>query len=69
MTSDLYDSMFSLNAAFNTALAEPDVIERMKQSGAVPMGGDAQAASNFIHHETDLWRLIAKQVNLVPGPM
>jgi tripartite-type tricarboxylate transporter receptor subunit TctC len=59
----------TLNAAFNKALAAPEVIERMKQSGAVPMGGNAQAAGNFIRHETALWRSIAKQVNLVPGPM
>jgi tripartite-type tricarboxylate transporter receptor subunit TctC len=59
----------ALNAAFNKALAAPEVIERMKQSGAVPMGGSAQAASTFIRHETELWRSIAKQVNLVPGSM
>jgi tripartite-type tricarboxylate transporter receptor subunit TctC len=59
----------ALNAAFNKALAAPEVIERMKQSGAAPMGGTSQAASAFIGHETELWRSIAKQVNLVPGTM
>lgn len=58
-----------LNAAFNRALQAPEVIERMKQSGASPMGGTAQAASSFIKQEIELWRSIARQVNLVPGPM
>jgi tripartite-type tricarboxylate transporter receptor subunit TctC len=59
----------TLNAAFNKALAAPEVIERMKQSGAAPMGGSAQAAQEFIGRETQLWRGIAKQVNLVAEPL
>jgi tripartite-type tricarboxylate transporter receptor subunit TctC len=59
----------TLNAAFNKALAAADVIERMKQSGAAPMGASAQSAREFIAHETELWRSIAKQVNLVPQPL
>jgi tripartite-type tricarboxylate transporter receptor subunit TctC len=59
----------TLNAAFNKALAAPDVIERMKQSGASPMGGSAQAARDFIAHETQLCASIAKQVNLAPQPL
>ena len=59
----------TLNAAFNKALAAPEVIERMKQSGAAPMGGNAQTARDFIAHETQLWRSIARQVDLVPQPL
>jgi tripartite-type tricarboxylate transporter receptor subunit TctC len=58
-----------LNSALNKALAAPEVIERMRQSGAVSMGGTAQTAGDFILRETALWKSIAKQVNLVPGPM
>lgn len=59
----------ALNAGFNKALSAPDVIARMKDSGATPMGGTPQAAATFIKQESDLWRSIAKQVNLVPGTM
>jgi hypothetical protein len=33
------------------------------------MGGTARTADSFIRQETELWRSIAKQVNLVPGSM
>jgi tripartite-type tricarboxylate transporter receptor subunit TctC len=59
----------ALNAAINKALQSPDVVERIRQAGAVPMGGTAGAAESFIRQETELWRSIAKQVNMVPGSM
>lgn len=59
----------ALNVAFNKALQSPEVIERIRQAGAVPMGGSPQAAAAFIQRETELWRSIARQVNLQPGAM
>ena len=58
-----------LNAAINKALQSPEVVERIKQAGAMPMGGSPETAENFIRKETELWRSIAKQVNLQPGSM
>jgi tripartite-type tricarboxylate transporter receptor subunit TctC len=59
----------ALNAAINKALQSSDVVERIRQAGAAPMGGTARTADSFIRQETELWRSIAKQVNLVPGSM
>jgi tripartite-type tricarboxylate transporter receptor subunit TctC len=56
----------TLNVAFNKALTASEVIQRMKASGASPMGGTPQGAAAFIERETQLWRSIAKQVNLLP---
>lgn len=58
-----------LNAAINKALQAPEVVDRIKQAGAVPMGGTPQAAEAFIRKETELWRSIAQQVNMQPGSM
>lgn len=58
-----------LNAAINKALQTPEVVERIKQAGAAPVGGTAADAEAFIKRETDLWRSIARQVNMQPGSM
>jgi tripartite-type tricarboxylate transporter receptor subunit TctC len=59
----------TLNAALNKVLQSPDVIERLKQNGVAPQGGSPAQAASFIKQESDLWRSIARQVNLVPGPL
>jgi tripartite-type tricarboxylate transporter receptor subunit TctC len=58
-----------LNAAINKALQSPEVVERIKQAGAVPVGGTPDSAESFIRKETELWRSIARQVNMQPGSM
>jgi tripartite-type tricarboxylate transporter receptor subunit TctC len=58
-----------LNAAINKALQSPEVADRIKQAGAVPVGGTSQSAEAFIRKETELWRSIAQQVNMQPGSM
>jgi tripartite-type tricarboxylate transporter receptor subunit TctC len=59
----------ALNGAINKALQAPEVVERIKQAGAVPVGGTAAHADAFIRQETELWRSIARQVNMQPGSM
>jgi tripartite-type tricarboxylate transporter receptor subunit TctC len=59
----------ALNGAINKALQAPEVVERIKLAGAVPVGGTAAGADAFIRQETELWRSIARQVNMQPGSM
>ncbi len=59
----------TLNAAINKTLQSPDVIESLRQNGVTPQSGSPAVAATFIKRESDLWRGIAKQVNMVPGSM
>jgi tripartite-type tricarboxylate transporter receptor subunit TctC len=50
-----------LNAAVNTALADPDVRGKIVKSGAVPVGGTPEALGTFMHAEDDKWgRVVAE---------
>ena len=59
----------TLNAAINKTLQSPDVIESLRQNGVTPQSGSPAVAATFIKRESDLWRGIAKQINMVPGSM
>jgi tripartite-type tricarboxylate transporter receptor subunit TctC len=50
-----------LNAAVNTALADPDVRGKIVKSGAVPVGGTPEALGTFMRAEYDKWgRVVAE---------
>jgi tripartite-type tricarboxylate transporter receptor subunit TctC len=53
-----------MNEDINRALAMPDVIERLEQSGAEDGGGSAEKFAGFIHSEVRKWRKVIKDANV-----
>jgi len=50
-----------LNDAANTALADPDVRDKIVKSGAVPVGGTPQALGAFMRAEYDKWGRVVRE--------
>ena len=53
-----------LNAALNAALKQPDVLARLDQLGAEPMGGTAEDAAKLLASEIPKWAGVIKAANI-----
>lgn len=53
-----------LNAALNQALADPTVLARLGELGAVPTPGSADAFNTFVASETVKWGRVIKTANI-----
>ncbi|GAB2469708.1 tripartite tricarboxylate transporter substrate binding protein [Comamonas humi] len=54
----------SLNQAINQALAKPEVQEKLRNIGAMPMPGSAQQLGQFIDAERKQWMPLAKSLGV-----
>ena len=57
-----------LNDAVNTALADPDVRDKIVKSGAVPVGGTPEALGAFIRAEYDKWGRVVREHGIKETP-
>jgi len=57
-----------LNDAANTALADPDVRDKIVKSGAVPVGGTPQALGAFMRAEYDKWGRVVREHGIKETP-
>ena len=57
-----------LNAAVNTALADPDVRGKIVKSGAVPVGGTPAALAAFMRAEYDKWGRVVREHGIQETP-
>lgn len=55
-----------LNAAYNEALKDASIRERLAQAGVVPVGGAADLHAKAVKAEQDMWAGAAKQIGYVP---
>jgi tripartite-type tricarboxylate transporter receptor subunit TctC len=55
-----------LNAAMNAALANPDVLAKMRDLGNYPVGGGLADASAFLQREKATWAGVIKRGGFVP---
>lgn len=53
-----------LNAAFNTALKDPDIRAKLIASGASPVGGSPEDFGKFLKAEYDRWGEVVKKHNI-----
>lgn len=53
-----------LNAAFNTALANPRVRKRLEEAGVRPIGGSPSVLGDQIRQETERWAKVIKANNI-----
>lgn len=59
------DVIVRLNAAVNTAIADPDVIARIEKLNAEPLPASTpEAVDAMLRKETDRWQRLAKEANL-----
>ena len=52
--------MARLNTEFNTALALPDVREKLSDRGMTPVGGSSETYTAFIRSENERWSKVVK---------
>ena len=55
-----------LNADFNAALKQPDVIRRFRDNGSEPLGTTPQAAAAFVHTELERWKSVIATTGIKP---
>jgi tripartite-type tricarboxylate transporter receptor subunit TctC len=53
-----------INADVNAALRDPELIERLKQLSAEPMGGTVDATATYMREETTRWYNVIKAANI-----
>jgi tripartite-type tricarboxylate transporter receptor subunit TctC len=56
-----------LNAAFNEALADPSIRQKLTDLGFLPVGGTPEAYSEVVAREIAKWRQVIKDSN-IPAP-
>ncbi|RCW63620.1 Bug family tripartite tricarboxylate transporter substrate binding protein [Pseudorhodoferax soli] len=61
------DIAAKLNAAANTALKNPRVIESIRSLGLTPTGGTAEAFGSFLSDELKRWTAVAKSTGIRPA--
>lgn len=54
------------NAALQSALKQPQVIERFRADGSVPVATSAQAFGRFLHAETVRWGKVVRDAGIEP---
>ena len=57
-----------LNSAVNTALADPDVRQKLIHSGAVPVGGTSEQLGTFMKAEYEKWGRVTAQHHITEAP-
>jgi tripartite-type tricarboxylate transporter receptor subunit TctC len=55
-----------LNADFNAALKQPDVIKRFHDNGSEPLGTTPQAAAAFVRTELERWKSVIAATGIKP---
>jgi tripartite-type tricarboxylate transporter receptor subunit TctC len=58
------ETIASLNAQVNTAIASPEFLAALSALGSQPLGGPPQALTNMIAADTDKWAPIVKSLHL-----
>ena len=53
-----------INADMNEALRQPEIIERLAQLSAEPMGGTPQATAAYMREEIERWHNVIKAANI-----
>jgi tripartite-type tricarboxylate transporter receptor subunit TctC len=56
-----------LNSAFNQALDDPAIRQKLTELGFLPVGGKPQAYSEVVAREIAKWRQVIKDSN-IPAP-
>lgn len=56
-----------INEVFNTLLKHPEVIRKMAQQTAEPVGGTPQAYANFVSRETSKWGEVVRTAGIKPA--
>jgi tripartite-type tricarboxylate transporter receptor subunit TctC len=55
-----------LNTEINKVLKQPDVVQRMQDAGAFPMGGTGLAMKEAVDKEVEKWAKVVKFANYTP---
>ena len=58
------DIVARLNTEFNTALALPDVREKLSDRGMTPVGGSSETYTAFIRSENERWSKVVAQAGI-----
>jgi tripartite-type tricarboxylate transporter receptor subunit TctC len=53
-----------INADVNEALRQPDIIQRLLQLSAEPIGGTPQATAAYMREEIERWNKVIKAANV-----
>ncbi len=53
-----------INADVNEALREPDILQRLAQLSAEPIGGTPQATAAYLRDEVERWHKVIKAANV-----
>jgi tripartite-type tricarboxylate transporter receptor subunit TctC len=57
-----------LNRTVNTALADPQVRQKLVQSGAIPVGGTPQELGMFLKTEYEKWGRVVAAHHITEAP-
>jgi tripartite-type tricarboxylate transporter receptor subunit TctC len=60
------DVVARVNAAFNQALREPELLQRLAALGATPTGGTPQQLARMVAADTARWARLIRERHLVP---
>ncbi|WP_170217168.1 Bug family tripartite tricarboxylate transporter substrate binding protein [Variovorax gossypii] len=58
------DVVSRLNTEVNAVLKQPDMVQRLRESGSEPTGGSVASATQFLAHENQSWPELVRAIGL-----